>query len=118
MSSLVKYTNLVTRGHDMAEDKLSFVAGPYRCDGIRSDRPWGHALEISVHDAASGDLLNTVVFACHPELPGYAALQAMSTDQLIALARAQLECGSLDDSLSRTRGSSLTLLIRFEVPVS
>ena len=71
---------------------------------------------MSVRDAGSGDLLNTVVFACHPEFPGYDALQAMSTEQLVALARARLESGSLDDSLSQIRGSGLTIIVRFEAP--
>ncbi|CCD99429.1 hypothetical protein [Bradyrhizobium sp. STM 3809] len=95
---------------------FAFVTGPYRCVAARKDRPWGHALEVSVDDAASGDLLNSIVFACHPEFTGFETLQALSTDQLIGLARAQLASGALDARLADPQTRGWTLFYRFELP--
>jgi hypothetical protein len=100
------------------ENQFCFVAGPYHCVATRSDRPWGHALDMSVFDAVSGDFLNTLAFACHPEFAGYEELQAMSTEQLVELAKAQLESGALDAPLADHRTRQLPLIVRFEAPAS
>jgi len=100
------------------KDQINFVAGPYRCVAVRCDRPWGHGLRVSVHNGRNHDLLNTVRFACHPEFAGYDQLQTMSTEQLISLAQAQLGSGLLDENLAKARAGGLTLIIRFEAPIS
>lgn len=64
------------------------------------DRSWGSAVEVSVHDGDSSDLLNRLLFGFHPEFAGYDALQAMTTNQFIALAQDGLASGGLDTSLA------------------
>ncbi|MGY3453377.1 hypothetical protein [Bradyrhizobium sp. USDA 4353] len=100
------------------DNQISFIAGPYRCVGSRVDRHWGHALELSLHDRDSGDVLYEIVFACQPAFDGYDELQALSTEQLSALAQARLESGTLDELLTQARAAKLRLLVRFEAPAS
>ncbi len=98
------------------EDQAHFVAGKYRCIAVRSDRPWGHGLQASVYDTRTSDLLNTIQFGCHPEFADFHQLQAMTTEQLIANAKAQLESGALDESLEMASASGLRLIVRFKAP--
>jgi hypothetical protein len=102
----------------MMEDQINFVAGRYRCVAVRCDRPWGHGLQLSVYDGRNDDRLNTIQFACHPEFAGYDQLQELSTEQLISLAKAQLESGSLDESMAKARANGFGLIVRFEAPTS
>jgi hypothetical protein len=104
-------------GEGIMENEFTFVAGQYRCVAVRCDRAWGHGLRVSIHDGHSGHLLNTVQFACHPEFAGYDQLQAMSTEQLISIAKTKLESGALDENLAKARAAELGLIVRFEMPV-
>jgi hypothetical protein len=94
-------------------DEFSFKVGEYRCVAVRSDRPWGNGLRVDMF-GADGQLSNIVMFACHPEFPGFDTLQAMGTEQLVERAAAQLRTGGLEASLSEARISKLgTIHVRF-----
>jgi hypothetical protein len=97
------------------QSEYSFDAGEYRCTATRSDRPWGNGLTVKIFDH-SETLLNVVHFGCHPERPGYDALQAMSTEQLIALAIHQLRTENCLESLRQVREHGFQLYIAFEMP--
>ena len=96
------------------QDEFSFDAGGYRCVAVRSDRPWGHGLDVKLLDG-TGNLLNAVSFACHPEFPDFEILQTMSSEQLVELAASQLNTGELEKDLLQVRSVGLELLLRFKV---
>ncbi len=100
----------------MTEKQINFVAGQCHCVAVRCDRPWGHGLQVSIYDGCQGNILNQVQFGCHPEFAGYDQLQAMSSEQLVSLAKAHLEFGTLDESLARASANGFRLTIRFEAP--
>jgi hypothetical protein len=94
--------------------EFAFDAGGYRCVGVRSDHAWGHGLKVNIF-CEEGRLLNVIGFACHPEFPDYESLQAMDTEQLVALAAHHLNTGQLEDSLVEVREVGLKLLVNFRV---
>ncbi|KGM34243.1 hypothetical protein [Inquilinus limosus] len=101
----------------MQQDDFSYaIAGANRrCRFVRADRPWGHAIDVQIL-AEDGELLNRVVFACHPEHPAYDELQAKSTTELARLAAAQLGTGRHEDALAQAREASFVLLMRLDLP--
>lgn len=99
------------------QDEFVFEAGEYHCVAVRSDRPWGNGLSVEMF-GADGQLLNIVIFACHPEFPGFDVLQAMGTEQMVERAAAQLRTGALEHSLSEARRSKLgTCYVRFQADI-
>lgn len=77
----------------------------------RNDRSWGHAIDAEIADS-EGQLLNHVVFACHPEFREFELFQAMTTEQLISVIREVLESGRFKEALSSARANNLTLILR------
>jgi hypothetical protein len=47
------------------QSEFKFDAGRYRCVAVRSDRPWGHGLNVDIR-SDEGQLLNVIHFSCHP----------------------------------------------------
>lgn len=74
----------------------------------------GHGLHVSIRYEPEGEILNVIQFSCHPDSAGYDQLRAMSTEQLISLAKVQLESGALDESLAQARANGFVLIVRLE----
>lgn len=91
------------------QDEFVFEAGEYHCVAVRSDRPWGNGLKVKIF-GTDGQLLNVVLFACHPEFPGYDVLQAMGTEQMVERAAALLRTDELNHGLSLARKGNLGTL--------
>ncbi len=116
-------------GHNRSVTKVSFRGNPNRTmsvvqsvsiEGIpltalakRVDRPWGHAIEVSVVEA-NGSTRGKLVFACHPEFLGFDEFQAMSTEALIEVVRKRLPA-AISESLPAF-DSGVTTLFRFNSP--
>ncbi|MBR1145714.1 hypothetical protein [Bradyrhizobium sp. AUGA SZCCT0431] len=96
------------------QDEFKFDAGGYRCVAVRSDRPWGHGLDVKLFDG-EGDLLNAISFVCHPEFPAFGILQTMNTEQLVELAANRLNTGELDSALLDVREAKLQLCLTFKI---
>lgn len=96
------------------QDEFGFDAGGYRCMAVRSDRPWGHGLDVNLFDS-EGSLVNAVSFAGHPEFPAFEILQAMNTEQLVELAARQLNTAELESTLLNIRKVELRLYLRFKI---
>jgi hypothetical protein len=96
------------------QSEFKFDAGGYRCVAVRSDRHWGHGLDVNIL-GRDGHLLNVVTFACNPELPSFKTFQALSTQELVELAANQLNSGELESSLSEAREAKLQLFVSFEI---
>ena len=60
----------------------------------RRDRPWGHALDVSVVEAG-GATRAKIVLACHPEFGGFDECQAMSTEELIDIVQRRLNAAAI-----------------------
>jgi|HubBroStandDraft_1064217.scaffolds.fasta_scaffold09575_4 hypothetical protein len=84
----------------------------YRCIAKRSDRHWGHALEVGIFDH-SGRLVNCIVFCCHPEQADFNLCQDKSTEQLLDLAAEALRSGIYEEDLALVRPAGLRLYVRF-----
>ncbi|PAY05164.1 hypothetical protein CK489_31775 [Bradyrhizobium sp. UFLA03-84] len=97
----------------MVEDEYAFDAGDWRCVAVRSDRPWGNGLKVRAFDR-KGHPLFVVDFVCHPELPAYEELQAMSTSELIDLAALRLHAEECRRSLMEAREQGLHLILGFQ----
>jgi len=95
------------------EDEHSFDAGDWHCVAVRRDLPWGNGLTVHVSDHR-GQSVCVVRFVCHPELPAYEELQAMSTSQLIDLAARRLQTDDCRASLLKAREHGLELIFGFE----
>jgi hypothetical protein len=78
----------------------------------RADRPWGHALEIEIRDE-EGSLLNTILFACHPEHPDFDQMQAKDTKELIRIAKERFSSGADEEALRMARKSRSKLVLGF-----
>jgi hypothetical protein len=99
------------------QSEFSYTVGgtSRRCRFARSDRHWGHAIDVQIL-GEDGEPLNRVVFACHPEYPAYDELQEKSTTELAGLAAAQLGTGRHEGALAQARQSGLVLLMRLNLP--
>jgi hypothetical protein len=64
------------------QSEFKFDAGGHRCVAVRTDRHWGHGLDVNIL-GRDGHLLNVVTFACNPELPSFKTFQALSTEELV-----------------------------------
>ena len=64
----------------------------FRAEAARRDHAWGNGISVRI-TTATGALLAIPSFSCHPEFLGYAECQAMSMQELLAIAVAQLEAG-------------------------
>ncbi|MGM9485435.1 hypothetical protein ACS5PN_29880 [Roseateles sp. NT4] len=79
----------------------------------RSDRPWGHAIDVHLIDA-DGCVRGSIVFGCHPEFREFAKFQAMSTEALMDIVRQRLPAAVAGGGAALDRG--ITLLFRFNAP--
>jgi hypothetical protein len=80
----------------------------------RSDRPWGHAIEVEVHEA-DATICGTILYACHPEFRNFDEFQALSTDALIALVRQRLTSEVVAESCSAF-GRGIRIGFRLNAP--
>lgn len=80
----------------------------------RSDRPWGHAIEVAFVDADAA-VRGKMVFGCHPEFRGFDQCQALSTEALIEIVRQRLTSSIVAESCSAA-SLGITLLRRFNSP--
>ena len=95
------------------EHSISIEGYPLTAVAKRRDRPFGHAIDVSVVDA-SGSIRGKMVFGCHPEFRAFDEFQAMSTDALIDLVRERLPA-AIAASLSAF-DSGITTLFRLNSP--
>jgi hypothetical protein len=98
------YTEVATR----MPDEYEFVGRTYRCIAIRRDLYWGHGLKITRHDDA-GAVLDILYAVCHPEWDDFDEMQALSTSELVEVAREMLEVGDKERRLQSCREVGLRL---------
>jgi hypothetical protein len=79
----------------------------------RRDRPWGHAIDVSLVDA-DGLIRGNMVFACHPEFRRFYEFQAMSTEDLVDIVRQRLVAAIAESASGFDHG--ITTLFRFNSP--
>ena len=100
--------------HKMNDEySISIEGYPLTALAKRRDRPWGHAIDVSIIEA-NGSTRGEMVFACHPEFLAFDEFQAMSTEALIDLVRKRLPA-AIAESLSAL-DSGVTTLFRFNSP--
>src|SRR5262245_57980750 len=87
----------------------------HRVRAHRSDRPWGHAVDVELF-SSDGTRLNMLSFACHPEFDRYDEFQAKSTDELVACAIQQLQSRISLQQLRSVRAPGLCLCFRMNSP--
>jgi hypothetical protein len=80
----------------------------------RSDRPWGHAINVTMYDENSA-VCGTIVYACHPEFRDFDDFQMLSTDALIDVVRQRLTCSLVSESRSAF-GLGISLGQRLNAP--
>ena len=80
----------------------------------RSDRPWGHAIEVEVQKDG-GTVCGTIFYACHPEFRDFDEFQGLSTDALIALVQQRLTLELVADSCSAF-GRGIRIGFRLNAP--
>ncbi len=80
----------------------------------RSDRPWGHAIEIEVREA-DATICGTISYVCHPEFRDFEEFQALSTDALIAIVRQRLTSKMVAESCSAF-GRGIRIGFRLNAP--
>jgi hypothetical protein len=97
------------------EREFTFESAGYRCVAIRSDRSWGHGLDVKIV-GDDDQVLNTIYFSCHPEFPSHDILQAMSTEQLVELAAKSISRAEFQTALLGARTVNLKLYMAFQIP--
>jgi len=95
------------------EHSISIEGYPLTALAKRVDRPWGHAVEVSVIEV-NGSVRGRVVFVCHPEFLGFDRFQATPTEALIEVVRERLPA-AIAESLSAF-DSGIATLFRFNSP--
>ena len=95
------------------EHSISIEGFPLTALAARRDRSWGHAIDVSVVEA-NGSIRGNMVFACHPEFPGFDEFQAMSTEALIDIVRQRLVAAIAESGSAFASG--ITTLFRFNSP--
>lgn len=96
-----------------AEYSMSIEGYPLTALARRRDRPFGHAIDVSVVDAG-GSILGKMVFSCHPEFLAFEEIQALSTEAMIDLVRERLPA-AIAECLSAFH-SGITPVFRFNSP--
>ena len=98
----------------MNDEHLIRIEGhPLTAIAVRMDRPWGHAIDVSVVEA-DGSIRGRMSFACHPEFRGFDEFQMMSTEALVDVVRRRLVAAIAESSSAFDHG--LTPLFRFNSP--
>ena len=92
------------------EDSIRIEGFPLTAMARRSDRYWGHALDVRLV-GTDGAVRGQMVFACHPEFPGFDECQAMGTEELVDLVRLRVEA-ALAESFS---AFELGLTVHFRI---
>jgi hypothetical protein len=95
------------------EHSIGIEGYPLTALAKRVDRSWGHAIEVSVVEA-NGSALGKLVFACHPEFPGFDEWQAMPTEALIDVVRKRLSAAVVASLPAFDSG--IATLFRFNSP--
>ena len=91
------------------EHSIGIEGYPLTALAKRVDRSWGHAIEASVVEA-NGSVRGKLVFACHPEFPGFDEWQAMPTEALIEVVRKRLAAAVVESLPAFDKG--ITTLFR------
>jgi hypothetical protein len=99
----------------MASDvhSISIDGYPLTALAVRRDRPWGHAIDVTVVEP-DGSIRGKMVFGCHPESIEFDEFQAMSTEALLDVVRQRLVTAVLESGSAFDHG--LTTVFRFNSP--
>ena len=97
---------------DEREFSYEFDGRTYRCVALRHDRHWGQGLKITRHDET--DAIPDIIYAvCHPEWGDFEQMQALSTSELVEIAREKLAVGCMEEDLQSCREVGLRLGFTF-----
>ena len=78
----------------------------------RNDRAWGHGIDVKLFDLG-GIRIGGISFVCHPEFADFERYQAMTTEELVAVAIDRLRAVMHDGSYAKAWSHGLHLYLRF-----
>jgi hypothetical protein len=76
----------------------------------RADRPWGHAIDVSVFNYQNA-VLGNISFCCHPEHSDFELYQTYETSKLVQVASELIAQGIRAGSFNVAWESGLTLTL-------